>query len=51
VETSTAPIFDLVRLEYPEISWEQGTVSLSTFQGGVIRVVAISPLRACFYGD
>lgn len=50
METSS-PIFDLVCLEYPGISWEQDTASLCTFQGVVVREVAVSPLRACFYGD
>ena len=49
--TSNWPIFDLVCLEYPQISWDQDTVSLCTFQGGVIREVTIGPLRACFYDD
>lgn len=38
------PIFDLLCVEYPDLHWEQGTVTLLSYQGPV-RVAAIGPLR------
>lgn len=33
------PIFDLLCLEYPELSWSQDVTTIGTLQGQVVREV------------